>query len=110
MGWMKEKVGCFVFVGLKFLGLESIRWITNPRSEMYATTCKFPGGRPAPVTTSLLQNRVLRGLGNAEFDDGLSRDPDLLLRSGVETRPRLPLLFYQLPEAGQDEFAVLFDQ
>jgi hypothetical protein len=32
-----------------------------------------------------------------------------LLRLGVETRPRLPLLFYQLPEAGQDEFVVLFD-
>ena len=53
--------------------------------------------------------RVLRHLGNTELDDGLGRDPDLLLRLGVEIRPRLPLLFYQLPEAGQNEFAVLSD-
>jgi len=48
-------------------------------------------------------------LWQLEFDDGLGWDPDLLLRLGVETRPRLSLLFYQFPKSGQDEFAVLFD-
>ena len=55
------------------------------------------------------KNSVLCRFGNSELDDGLSWDPDLLLRLGVETHPRFPLLFHQFPKAGQDEFAVLFD-
>jgi len=33
----------------------------------------------------------------------------ILLRLGIKTRARLPLLFHQLAKAGQNEFAVLFD-
>jgi hypothetical protein len=54
------------------------------------------------------ENSLLCGFGNSEPDDGLGWDPDLLLRLGVETHPRFPLLFHQFPKAGQDEFAVLF--
>jgi len=85
---------------------------TSGRRERTASKSSIHREGRAVAESGLLlysENRVLRGLGNSELDDGLGRDPDLLLRLGVETRPRLPLLFYQLPEAGQDEFAVLFD-
>src|ERR1700758_2111942 len=55
------------------------------------------------------ENRVLRRLGDSEFDDGLGWNADLLHRLGVDACPRFPLLFHQFPKAGQDEFAVLFD-
>ena len=54
------------------------------------------------------ENRVLRRLGDSEFDYGLGWNLDLLLRFGVEARARLPFLLHQLAEAGQDKFAVLF--
>jgi hypothetical protein len=105
MGWMKEKVGRFIFVGLSFLGLKALL-----DHEPTGNDCKFSAGARARSYLLLYsENSVLCRLRNTEFDDGLSRDPDLLLRLGVETHPRFPLLFYQLPEAGQDEFAVLFD-
>ena len=55
------------------------------------------------------ENCVLCHLCDSEFDDGLGWNPDLLLRLGVEARPRFSFLFHQLPKAWQDEFAVLFD-
>jgi hypothetical protein len=61
-------------------------------------------------TTSLPQNRVLYGLGDSKFDDGLGRNLDLLLRLGIEAGASLPFLLYDLVKAGQDEFAVLFDR
>ena len=69
-------------------------------------------GYPPPTTELLLysENRVLCHLGNSEFEHGLGWNPDLLLRLGIKTRARLPLLFDQLAKAGQNEFAVLFDR
>ena len=61
-------------------------------------------------TTSLPQNRVLYGLGDSKFDDGLGRNLDLLFRLGIEAGASLPFLLYDLAKAGQDEFAVLFDR
>src|SRR5260370_8794978 len=63
------------------------------------------------VTARLLldpQNRVLCGLGNTKFDDGLGWNLDLLLRLWIKARARLPLLLHQLAKTGQDKFAVLF--
>ena len=67
-------------------------------------------GNLAPNAELLLysENRVLRRLGNSEFNDGLGWNLDLLLRFGIEARARFPLLLHQLAEAGQDKFAVLF--
>ena len=55
------------------------------------------------------QNRVLCGLGNTKFDDGLGWNLDLLLRLWIKARARLPLLLHQLTKTGQDKFAVLFN-
>jgi hypothetical protein len=55
------------------------------------------------------KNAVLCRLGDPEFDDGLGWNLDLLLRLGIEASTCFPLLLYELAEAGQDEFAVLFD-
>jgi hypothetical protein len=55
------------------------------------------------------QNRVLRNLGNSEFDDGLGRNFDPLLRLGIKSRTCLSLLLYELAKTGQGEFAVLLD-
>jgi hypothetical protein len=41
---------------------------------------------------------------------GFGWNPDLLLRFGIKTRARLPLLFDQLAKAGQNEFSRLFDR
>jgi len=67
-------------------------------------------GNLAPNAELLLysENRVLRRLGDSEFDYGLGWNLDLLLRFGIEARARFPLLLHQLAEAGQDKFAVLF--
>jgi len=40
-------------------------------------------------------------LATGEFDDGLGWNPDLLLRLGVESRPRISFLLHQLAKAGQ---------
>jgi hypothetical protein len=55
------------------------------------------------------QNRVLCGLGNTKFDDGLGWNLDLLLRLWIKARARLPLLLYEFPKTRQDKFAVLFN-
>jgi hypothetical protein len=55
------------------------------------------------------KNAVLCCLSDSEFDDGLGWNLDLLLGLGIEARARFPLLLYELAEAWQDEFAVLFD-
>jgi hypothetical protein len=55
------------------------------------------------------KNSVLCRLGNSEFDNGLRRNLDLLLRPGIEARACLPLLLHQLAKTGQDKFAVLFN-
>jgi hypothetical protein len=54
------------------------------------------------------QNRILCRLGDSEFDDGLGRNLDLLLRLRIEADASLPFLLYELTKSGQDEFAVLF--
>ena len=54
------------------------------------------------------ENSVLSRLGDSEFDYGLGWNLDLLLRFGIEARACLPFLLYELAEAGQDKFAVLF--
>ena len=56
------------------------------------------------------QNRVLCGLGNSKFYDGLGWNLHLLLRLGIKTRACLPLLFDHLTKARQNEFAVLFER
>src|SRR5208283_2557530 len=53
------------------------------------------------------KNRVLCGLGNTKFDDGLGWNLDLLLRLRIEADASLPFLLYELPKAGQDKFAIL---
>jgi hypothetical protein len=55
------------------------------------------------------ENRVLCHLGDSEFEHDFGWNPDLLLRLGIKTHTRRPLLFHQLAEGGQNEFAVLFD-
>ena len=55
------------------------------------------------------QNRVLCGLGNTKFDDGLGWNLDLLLRLRIKARASLPLLLHQLAKTRQDKFAVLFN-
>src|SRR3984893_16710128 len=75
-----------------------------PRHQIHQITSRLPA--------SLLlypKNRVFCRLGDAKFDDGLGWNLDLLLRLGIKTRARLPLLLCQLAKTGQDEFAVLFD-
>jgi hypothetical protein len=52
---------------------------------------------------------ILRRLRNPEFNDGLGRNLDLLLRLGIDAGSRFPLLLHELPKAGQDELAVLLD-
>jgi hypothetical protein len=54
------------------------------------------------------QNCVLCRLRDSEFDDGLGRNLDLLLRLGIEARACLSLLLDELAESRHDEFAVLF--
>jgi hypothetical protein len=54
------------------------------------------------------QNRVLCGLGNTKFDNGLGGNLDLLLRLWIKTRSGLPLLLYEFPKSRDDEFAILF--
>jgi hypothetical protein len=61
------------------------------------------------LTTSLPQNGILCDLGNTKFDNGLGWNLDLLLRLGIKTRARFPLLLHQFAETWQDKFAVLFD-
>ncbi len=56
------------------------------------------------------QNRVLRRLGDSEFNDGLGWNLDLLLCLWVEAGASLPFLLYELAKSGQDEFSVLFDR
>ena len=55
------------------------------------------------------ENRVLCHFGDSEFEHGFGWNPDLLLRLGVESRPRFSFLLHQLPKAGQYKFAGLFD-
>src|ERR1700751_3246733 len=55
------------------------------------------------------QNRVLCGLGNSKFDDGLGWNLHLLLRFWIKARTRLSLLLHQLAKTGQDKFTVLFN-
>src|SRR5215469_10096800 len=55
------------------------------------------------------QNRIFCHLGDSEFDNGFGWNPDLLLCLGIKTGARLSLLLHQLAEAGQDEFAILFN-
>src|ERR1700756_5247346 len=50
------------------------------------------------------KNRVLCGLGNTKFDDGLGWNLDLLLRLRA-----FLFCFHQLAKTGQDKFAVLFN-
>ncbi len=52
------------------------------------------------LPTSYPQNRVLWGLGNAKFDDGLGWNLDLLLRLWIKARARLPLLLYEFRNPG----------
>jgi hypothetical protein len=54
------------------------------------------------------ENRILRHLGDAEFQHDFGGNLDLLLRLGIEARASLPLLLYELPKSRDDEFAVLF--
>ena len=54
------------------------------------------------------EDRVLRRLGDSEFNDGLGWNLDLLLCPWVEAGASLPLLLHQLAKTGQDKFAVLF--
>jgi hypothetical protein len=56
------------------------------------------------------QNRVLRPLGDSEFDDGFGWNLDLLLRLRIESGASLPFLLYELAKPGQDEFSVPFDR
>ncbi len=68
------------------------------------------GAYPRPAKLRLLfypQNRVLCGLGNTKFDDGLGWNLDLLLRLWIKARARFSLLLHQLAKTGQDKFAVL---
>src|SRR5271166_3432103 len=67
--------------------------------------------RPGAESGLLLypQNRVFRGLGDSEFDDGLGWNLDLLLRLWIEASTCFPLLLYQLAKPRQNEFAVLLD-
>jgi hypothetical protein len=69
-------------------------------------------GYPPPTPELLLysENRVLCHLGDSEFEHGFGWNPYLLLRFGIKTRARLPLLFDQLAKAGQNEFSRLFDR
>ena len=70
------------------------------------------GAYPRPAKLRLLfypQNRVLCGLGNTKFDDGLGWNLDLLLRLWIKARARFSLLLHQLAKTGQDKFAVLFN-
>ena len=63
-------------------------------------------------TTRLLlpaENPILCRLGDAEFDNGLGRNLDLLLRLWVKARARLSLLLHQFAKTGQDKFASLFN-
>ena len=46
------------------------------------------------------QNRILCGLGNTKFDNGLGWNRDLLLRLWVKTRARFPFLLHQLAKTG----------
>ena len=82
--------------------------VTTPeRMPKRISTC----AETSPPNAELLlysENRVLRRLGDSEFDYGLGWNLDLLLRFGIEARARFPLLLHQLAEAGQDKFAVLF--
>ena len=55
------------------------------------------------------ENRIFCRLGDSEFDDGLGRNLDLLLRLRIEARARLPLLLHQFAKTGHDELAILFD-
>ena len=52
--------------------------------------------------------RSLCHIGNSKFQHGFGWNPDLLLRLGIKTRARLPLLFDQLAEARKNEFALSF--
>jgi hypothetical protein len=54
------------------------------------------------------ENPILCRLGDAEFDDGLGGNLDLLLRLWIKPRARLPLLFHQFAKTGHDKFAALF--
>jgi hypothetical protein len=71
------------------------RYWNNPHSDLplfAASRPDFNSHRNLAAPKLLLnsENRVLRRLGNSEFDDGLGGYPDLLLRLRVDTRPRFP--------------------
>ena len=55
------------------------------------------------------KNAVLSRLGDSEFDNGLGRNLDLLLRLWIKARACLPLLLYEFAKTGQNKFAVLLD-
>jgi len=55
------------------------------------------------------QNRVLRRLGDSEFDDCFGWNLDFLLRLRIEAHASLSFLLYQLAEAGYHELAFLLN-
>ena len=66
----------------------------------------------SPPNAELLlysEDRVLRRLGDSEFNDGLGWNLDLLLCPWVEAGASLPLLLHQLAKPRQDEFTGLFN-
>jgi hypothetical protein len=55
------------------------------------------------------ENRVGGRLRDSEFDNGLGRNLDLLLRLGIKARARLSFLLHQFAKPGQYVFSILFD-
>jgi hypothetical protein len=53
------------------------------------------------------ENRVLRRFRDAEFQNGFCGNFDLLACRGIPAEARLPLLLYELAEAGKRELALL---
>jgi hypothetical protein len=56
------------------------------------------------------QNRVLRRLRDSEFHNSLCWNLDLLLRLGIKSGARFPLLLHKLAKTRQDKLTVLFDR
>ena len=83
--------------------------ITTPeRMPKRISTC----AETSPPNAELLlysEDRVLRRLGDSEFNDGLGWNLDLLLCLWVEAGASLPFLLHQLAKPRQDEFAGLFN-
>jgi hypothetical protein len=81
----------------------------NPRSlRSLVPTAFFRGSVCFASLLLYAQNPVLCCLGDAEFDNGLCWNLDLLLRLWVKAHARLSLLLHQLAKTGQDKFTVLF--